>query len=155
MQSPMSGRWSNVAMASRDPLSNPTRRMRTGTTAEALVATHLGGLGWTVLARNVRIGRSELDLLAVDPGPPRTVVVVEVRANRQSSFGRPEERVDPAKLRAVYRGALALRAGGTLPDGCLVPRLPLRVDLVTVEVRPTLASGVGGPVLRHLRGVIG
>jgi len=123
--------------------------------AEQLVAGQLAAAGWTVLARNVRVGRSELDLLAVDPGPPAALVVVEVRANRASTFGPPEATVDPRKLRTVYRGALALRAAGVLNDGVALPRLPLRVDLVTVEAAPFLARGVAGPIVRHLRGLIG
>ncbi len=123
--------------------------------AEQLVAGRLTEAGWTILARNVRVGRSELDLLAVDPGPPLTLVAVEVRANRTSSFGPPEASVDRRKLRAVYRGALALRASGALPDGAALPRLPLRVDLVTVEAAPFLARDVGGPIVRHLRRLIG
>jgi putative endonuclease len=135
--------------------ARPTRRMRVGSVGEALVVKYLGGIGWTVLARNVQVGRSELDLVAVDPGPPAMLVVVEVRANRTSRFGRPEESVDRDKLRTVYRGAFALRAAGGLPDGTRLPRLPLRVDVVSVEIGPGLGHSVGGTVLRHLKGVIG
>ena len=123
--------------------------------AEELVAGHLAKTGWTILARNVRVGRSELDLVAVDPGPPVTLVVVEVRANRTSLFGPPEASVDRHKLRALYRGALALRAAGVLPHGAELPRLPLRVDLVSVEAAPLIAPDVAGPVVRHMRGLIG
>ena len=134
--------------------------MRTGTGAEGLVAAELAALGWEILARNVRVGRSELDLVAVDPGPPRTLVVVEVRANRGPAFGRPEESIDWRKLRALYRGALTLRAAGLVSSiesgsGMVrLPHLPLRLDVVSVELGPTLAEGIGGPTLRHLRGVI-
>jgi putative endonuclease len=133
----------------------PTRRMRAGRAAEALVADYLVGIGWTILGRNVRVGRSELDLVAVDPGPPALLVVGEVRANRTSRFGLPEESVDRDKLRTVYRGAVALRALGRLPDGTGLPRLPLRVDVVSVELAPRLGQGFDGTVVRHLRGVIG
>ena len=129
--------------------------MRVGSTGEALVAAYLAGMGWTVVARNLRVGRSELDLVGVDPGPPARLVVVEVRANRTSRFGLPEESVDPDKLRTVYRGALGLRALGVLPDGSRLPRLPVRVDVVSVELAPRLGRGLDGTVLRHLRGVIG
>jgi putative endonuclease len=129
--------------------------MRAGSAGEALVAEYLTGLEWTILARNVRVGRSELDLVAVDPGPPATLVVLEVRANRTSRFGLPEESVDRDKLRTVYRGALALRAAGGLPGGTVLPRLPLRVDVVSVEIAPGLGQRLDGTVLRHLRGVIG
>jgi Holliday junction resolvase-like predicted endonuclease len=135
--------------------ARPTRRMRAGTAGEALVGERLAGMGWTILARNVRVGRSELDLVAVDPGPPATLVVVEVRANRTSRFGLPEESVDREKLRAVYRGALSLRFAAVLPGGTRLPRLPLRVDVVCVEIAPRLGQGLDGTVLRHLRGAIG
>jgi Holliday junction resolvase-like predicted endonuclease len=152
--------WSNAPMARCQDQGRPTRRMRAGSVGERLVAEYLGGLGWTVLARNVRVGRSELDLVAIDPGPPAMLVVVEVRANRQSSFGSPEERIDQRKLGAVYRGALALRAAGQLPvtdarsGTAWLPRLPLRVDVVSVEIAPGLGRGIDGTALRHLRSVI-
>ena len=119
------------------------------------MADRLAAAGWSILARNVRVGRAELDIIALDPGPPLALVVVEVRANRTSLFGPPEASVDRRKLRAVYRGALALRAVGVLPHGAALPRLPLRVDLVTVEAAPFLALEVAGPIVRHLRGLIG
>ena len=139
----------------REARRRTAARGRTGRAAEELVARHLATAGWTVIARNIRVGRSELDLLAVDPGPPVTLVVVEVRANRTSLFGPPEASVSRHKLGAVYRGALSLRAGGLLPDGTALPRHPLRVDLVTVEMAPFLDRTVAGPVVRHLRGLIG
>lgn len=119
------------------------------------MADHLASAGWRILARNVRVGRAELDLVAVDPGPPPVLVVVEVRGNRHSSFGPPEASVDRRKLGSVYRGALALRAAGILPGGEAMPRLPLRVDLVALEAAPALARDVAGPLLRHHQGVIG
>jgi hypothetical protein len=55
-----------------------TAAQRIGDAGEALIASRLEGAGWTILARNVRVGRDELDLVAIDPGPPRALVVVEV-----------------------------------------------------------------------------
>jgi hypothetical protein len=63
--------------------------------------------------------------------------------------------VDRDKLRMVYRGALALRAAGGSPGATALPRLRLRVDVVSVEIAPGLGEGLDGTVLRHLRGVIG
>lgn len=119
------------------------------------MAERLAAFGWTILARNVRVARSELDIVAIDPGPPAMLVVVEVRANRASTFGTPEESVAGRKLRSVYGAALRLRVLGVLPDGLRLPRFPLRVDLVAVEMSPALGPSVGGTVLRYLRGVIG
>src|SRR5450755_4901471 len=61
------------------PTGARTTRQEAGDAAEVLVAERLAALGWTILARNVHAGRSELDIVAVDPGPPARLVVVEVR----------------------------------------------------------------------------
>ena len=58
------------------------------------MARRLAIAGWRVLARQLRVGRDEVDILAVDPGPPPVVVVVEVRSRRSPRFGPPEERLD-------------------------------------------------------------
>ncbi len=122
-----------------------------GERGEALAARYLQGLGWTVLARRVRVGRDEIDLLAVEPGIPGTLVVVEVRARTSGRFGSPEESVDRRKVARLYRAAAGLRTSGSLPDGRALPRLPWRVDLVAVDDAPALGPGAGGPEIRHLR----
>jgi Holliday junction resolvase-like predicted endonuclease len=130
-----------------------TIRRRHGDCAEALVARHLLDLGWSVLARQLAVGRDEIDLLCLDPGPPPTIVVVEVRSHATSRFGAPEESVDRRKVLRLFRGAAALRRLGTLPGGQPLPRLPWRIDLLAVDAAPALARGIGGPVIRHLRGL--
>jgi putative endonuclease len=130
-----------------------TWRRRRGDRAEALVAERLVACGWQVVARNVAVGRLEVDILAVDPGPPVTLVAVEVRSGTSSLFGPPELRVDRAKVVRCYRALGALRAAGRLPDGRPLPRLAGRVDLVTVELDPSLGRALGGPRFRHLRGL--
>jgi len=109
-----------------------TQRQQSGDSAEALVAGRLSELGWTLLARNVRVGRGELDIVAVDPGPPPTLVVVEVRWRAERGYGLPEETLDWRKRRHLRRAALGLIERG-LPDGRSLPHLPLRFDLVAVE----------------------
>jgi putative endonuclease len=64
-----------------------TDAQSTGDDAESAVAAELAVKGWTILARNIRVGRGELDLVAVDPGPPRMLVIVEVRWRRSRAFG--------------------------------------------------------------------
>ena len=110
-----------------------TRGQRLGDAAEERVAEHLQASGWTVLGRNVRMGRYELDLVGLDPGPPGALVVVEVRWRAGREFGLPEETVDHRKRTRVRAGAYGLLDRGTLPDGAPLPRLPLRFDLVVVE----------------------
>ncbi|HLO35064.1 MAG TPA: YraN family protein, partial [Candidatus Deferrimicrobium sp.] len=105
-----------------------TDAQATGDDAESAVAAMLVGNGWAILGRNVRVGRGELDIVAIDPGPPRTLVVVEVRWRRSRMFGQVEETVDHRK-RAHLRAAV----GRLLEDGpravAALPGLPIRVDL--------------------------
>lgn len=119
-----------------------------GDAGEELVAVRLAAAGWTILARQLRVGRDEIDLLAVDPGPPAELVVVEVRRRGRRDFGLAEETLDHRKRAAMRRAAGALRAIETLPDGTPVPRLPLRVDLVAIDPGPD-----GAPSIRHHRGI--
>ena len=125
-----------------------TPAQRIGDAGEQLVADRLTAAGWTVLARNVRVGRDELDLLGIDPGPPRTLVVIEVRRRGRRDFGLAEETLDHRKRAALRRGVAMLLDGGMLPDGSPLPRLPLRIDLVAIDVDPC-----GLPAVRHHRAV--
>jgi putative endonuclease len=104
-----------------------------GDAAEQLVADRLAAAGWAILGRNVHVGRFELDLIAVDPGPPGMLVAAEVRWRAGRSFGLPEETVDARKRIRVRAAAYGLLARGTLPDGTRLPHLPLRFDLIVVE----------------------
>ena len=104
-----------------------------GDAAEAAVAASLVTKGWRVLGSRVRVGRSELDLVAIDPGPPSALVIVEVRWRGRRDFGLPEETVDGRKRARLRAAAFTLREHGRLPDGSPLPNLPLRFDLVVVE----------------------
>ena len=86
-------------------------------------------------------------LIAVDPGPPATLVIVEVRWRASRGFGLPEETVDHRKRRHVRMATYGLRDRGVLPDGSPVPRLPVRFDLIVVEPE----MGGGEPTIRHHR----
>ena len=101
-----SGRPSSDAGAAR-------RRTR----PEGLVAARLTSAGWTILARNVHVGRHEIDLVAIDPGPPSALVIVEVRWRVSRDFGLPEETVDHRKRRRVRAAAYGLLERGELADG--------------------------------------
>jgi putative endonuclease len=120
-----------------------TRAQAVGDAAEALVATRLEAAGWEMIGAKVRVGRAELDLVAIDPSGP-TLVVVEVRWRSRRDFGLAEETVDHRKLGRVRTAALALLDRAVLPGGAPLPRLPLRLDLVVVEP---------GGRIRHHRGL--
>jgi putative endonuclease len=110
-----------------------TTAQRAGDAAETRVAELLANAGWTILARNVHVGRHELDLVAIDPGPPAALVVIEVRWRAGREFGLPEETVDHRKRARVRAAAYGLLDRGSLPGGEALPHLPLRFDLVVVE----------------------
>ena len=131
-----------------DRPGDPTRTtaQRAGDAAETLVATRLAEAGWTVLARNVHVGRHELDLVAVDPGPPPCLVIVEVRWRARRDFGLPEETFDRRK-RSHLRAAVSRLLADGLPGGTTMPRFPVRVDLVVVE--PGQPSDQGARIRHH------
>jgi Holliday junction resolvase-like predicted endonuclease len=125
-----------------------------GEAAERFVAGRLAATGWTILGRRVRAGRAELDLVAVDPGPPACLVVVEVRSRSRRDFGLPEETLDWRKRGHLRAGLGRLMAAGTLPGGGRLPDLPPRIDLVVVEPPRTAGRGAGILRVRHHRGVV-
>jgi len=125
-----------------------TVAQRIGDAAEALVADRLTAARWTILARNLRLGRDEIDLLAVDPGPPAALVVVEVRRRGRRDFGLAEETLDRRKRVALRRAVGVLASAARLPDGRRLPGLPLRVDLVAIDDSPD-----GTRSIRHHRAI--
>jgi putative endonuclease len=142
----VSARWQHRLVDGRPSARTRTTAQLAGDTAEALVGVRLSEAGWTVLARNVHVGRHELDLVAVDPGPPPMLVVVEVRWRRRRDFGLPEETFDHRK-RGHLRAALGRLLEEGLPGGESLPRLPVRVDLVVVE--PGQWPGTNARIRHH------
>ena len=133
-----------------------TARRRRGDEAESAAAGHLRSRGWRILGAQLRVGRDEIDLLAVEPGTPATLVLVEVRGRSGDGFGAQEERLNAGKLRRLYRAAAALRAEGRLADGTDLRGHSWRIDLLAVDLAPG-AGGAGtarAAGFRHLRGLI-
>jgi putative endonuclease len=109
-----------------------------GIEGEARAARLLEAGGWSILARNARADRVEIDLVAARGD---TIAFVEVKARRARAHGAPEEAVDWRKRRRLVRGAAAwLRASG-------VRAARVRFDVVVCE-----PDGAGGMSLRHLEG---
>ena len=126
-----------------------TDQQRAGDAAEALVAQLLAGRGWQILARNVHFGRSELDIVAIDPDPTPRLVVVEVRWRRSKGFGLAEETFDHRKRAHLKAGVARLLEAGQLPGGEQLPHLPIGLDLAIVE------PGAGGrPTVRLYRNAL-
>jgi putative endonuclease len=125
-----------------------TTAQRIGDDAERLAAIRLEALGWRIVARNLRVSRAEIDLLAIDPADPPMLVIVEVRRRNRRDFGLAEETVDFRKRAMLRRAAGELAMRATLPDGRRLPALPIRVDLIAIDRGPD-----GRPSLRHHRGI--
>jgi putative endonuclease len=125
-----------------------TAAQRAGDAAEELVTGRLVGAGWRILGRQVRVGRAELDLVAIEPGAAPTLVIVEVRWRSSRAFGLPEETVTHAKRATIRAAAFRLLEAGRLPDGTALPRAGLRFDLVVVEPG---AGALTDPRVRHHR----
>jgi putative endonuclease len=73
-----------------------------GSDAEQRAIQFLEGLGYTIIGRNYRGARGEIDIICED-GP--TICFVEVRYRRRSRYGLPIETIDTAKRRRIINTA--------------------------------------------------
>ena len=65
-----------------------------GRKGEALAAEYLRDKGFTILERNYRYGRLEIDIIGQIKN---TIVFIEVKTRRSNRYGYPEEAVDNKK----------------------------------------------------------
>ncbi|MET0773407.1 MAG: YraN family protein [Candidatus Limnocylindrales bacterium] len=136
------------------PAPSPmTARGRSGIAAEGVARRYLEGAGWTILGTNIVVGRGELDLVALDPGDPGALVIVEVRGTRTGRFGAPEESIGARKLASLRVAAMDLVRSAWLRERGLVAPMVLRLDVVAVDLDPKLVRLIGRPRVRHVRGV--
>jgi putative endonuclease len=75
-------------------------RLQLGKTGEDLACRELERRGYAIIARRHRCRVGEIDIVAWD-GP--TLVFVEVKARRDTAFGRPAEAVTFHKRRRLMR----------------------------------------------------
>jgi putative endonuclease len=78
---------------------NKTERGKQG---EAKAEKFLTDKGYTVIARNYRYKRSEIDLIVQKEN---WLVFVEVKLRTSKAFGFPEESVNAAKRKKILEGA--------------------------------------------------
>lgn len=110
----------------RDSTGHPPHIL--GAWGEARAADALVAEGWSVLARNYRFGRKEVDLI-VRRGS--MIAFVEVKTRTGSRFGGPEAAVTHSKRREIE--SVAGRFLADLAD--FVPEV--RFDVVAIVVSPT------------------
>jgi putative endonuclease len=109
-----------------------------GRQAERIAALFLEMGGYRIVARNVRCGPLEIDLVAARG---EALVFVEVRARSSRAHGAPEESVRRRKRELLTHAAERFLGGSGLPPG-----MRPRFDVIAVELAPF------GLCLRHRLG---
>lgn len=74
------------------------RQKLLGKEGERIAADFLKDIGFTILERNFKYGRKDIDIVCKDG---KTIVFVEVKAGRSKNFGTPLERVDQRKQKNI------------------------------------------------------
>jgi putative endonuclease len=125
-----SWRWVPAALLPLWLRTTEPRRVDLGPLGERLAAHLLAREGHRVLARNVRIGGVEVDVLARSS---RTLVLCEVKASRSrldlplgARRYRPADRVGPARLERLATAARGLARSSNVAA---------QVDLIEVWIR--------------------
>jgi putative endonuclease len=95
-----------------------------GRMGEDEAARFLEARGWTILGRNVRSGRREVDLIAQKD---LVLAFVEVKCRRGKGFGHPLDAITLAKQRQIARVARDWLRGRSLPPGTTI-----RFDAVSI-----------------------
>lgn len=80
--------------------------------------------GYTILHRNWRSGKKELDIVAMD-NRHKTLVVVEVKARKNRLFGAPEEAINSTKIRRIVSSTDTYLRKYAID-------LPVRFDIISV-----------------------
>jgi len=94
---------------------------------EEAACRYLKKKGWRMIAKNVRMGRDELDILAVSPDE-QTLAIIEVRSTANEKR-KPELTITKKKRTAMLRVAKKL-LGLAKKHDC-----ELRVDIVSVVLK--------------------
>jgi putative endonuclease len=112
-------------------------RRALGRRGEELAERHLRARGARILARNLHLRHSEIDLVALEGD---VLCIVEVRLRSSHAFGSAAESVDARKRRRLARAASELIARGELPRFRCV-----RFDVIAID------ASREPPALEHLR----
>lgn len=108
--------------------------LETGEAGEQLACQWLLEHGFSIVHRNWRHGRDELDVVAQEG---RFLVVVEVKTRSSDRWQEPEQAVDQRKQRKLLRAAEALVHS-------IEEDLELRFDVISVTFAPE------GPRILHI-----
>lgn len=80
--------------------------------------------GYSIVHRNLRIGRAEVDLIATFQN---ILIIVEVKTRSSTQFGFPEEFVTPHKEQMLFQAA---------DEYCEIRKIdmPIRFDIIAVVI---------------------
>ena len=107
-----------------------------GDRGEEIAARHLRERGWTVLDRNFRLGRKEIDLVA---RRGEVVAFVEVKTRGGRGYGHPLEAITWKKRREIGQVAQAW-----------IDRHGRDGDVYRFDAVAVLVAGGGEPVVEHV-----
>ncbi len=99
--------------------------MTTGALGEDMAADWLHRRGYKIVARNYHAGHDELDIVARQGN---TIVFVEVKTARTTSFGAPETWVDERKQQHIGMAADAFLVEHDLRD------VDCRFDVIAIDL---------------------
>ncbi|MEO8345928.1 MAG: YraN family protein [Betaproteobacteria bacterium] len=126
-------------MVSAESSDGKPAHLAAGARAEGLAAEFLTSRGLTIIARNFRTRRGEIDLIARDG---MTLVFVEVRLRRNKSYGGAGASITAAKSKrlvaaaSVYLARLGreppCRFDAVLLDGLDASRIAWERDILSV-----------------------
>ncbi len=105
-----------------------SKHLETGTQGESAAAEFLEQKGWRIAARNWRMGRWEIDIIAWTKEEILVFVEVKTRAGEGAGFGGPEAAVDAKKQQML------LRAAGTYMES-IDYEWEIRFDVVAVILK--------------------
>jgi putative endonuclease len=80
------------------------QHIATGKKGEDLAIAWLTAKGFSILSRNWRHSRYEVDIIA---GQAAILHIIEVKTRRSTAYGHPEESVSRKKLERIMQGAAA------------------------------------------------
>ncbi len=107
--------------------------MRKGKHYEDLACEYLLSIGYRILERNYHCRFSEIDIIALEGD---TLVIVEVKGAKNTTFGFPEERFSRKKLDRLQRCArVYMKERGIDAD--------FRIELITIL----------GKEIRHIKDI--
>jgi putative endonuclease len=122
-----------------------TPRQRLGRWGETVAALFLEQRGYHIVARNVRTGHDEIDLIARQQ-QGGILVFVEVKTRGNTRFGLPEEAVDVRKVGHVFRAAEVY-----LQEHPEMIESDWRIDIIAVQGKP--GEKVEDVIIEHFENI--